>query len=80
MTLYLCALLVFSTTFMSAWCWVYYIRHCEQRHAAKAAWCDVAIIALGLVSFVGVVDDWRLAVPTLGGAWLGTYCVVRAKQ
>ena len=75
----LACLAVFCTTLASAWCWVRYMRYCEQREASRAAWADCGIIALGMVNMVSVVDDHRLAVPILCAAWLGTYVAVRKR-
>ena len=73
----LACLLVFTTTLLSAWCWPLYIRSCNDRKALKAAVADCVLIALGMISVVGYVDDHRLAIPILVAAFLGTFTVVR---
>lgn len=72
-------LAVFTTTLLSAWCWVLYFRYCHERKALKAALADCGIIALSMVNIVGYTEDHRLAWPILAAGFIGTFLVVRKR-
>lgn len=69
----------FVLTLWAAVAWALYFRYAAAGKAARAAWCDVAIVVIGIVNIVSVADDYRLIAPVAVAAWLGTYWGVKYK-
>lgn len=58
-------------------CWAKYMRYVAEGHATKAATWSAAIILVGAVAVVSYVNDHRLLIAAVLGAWVGTYLAVR---
>lgn len=59
------------------WCWTKYMMHAAEKRAVPAAWWSSAIVAISIFTVTSYVDDHRLALAAILGAWIGTYAAVR---
>lgn len=71
------ALAVCAAMAVCDWCWTRYTQAVAEKRAATAAWWSAAIIGIGAFGVVSYVEDKRLVIPALIGAWIGTYLAVR---
>lgn len=76
----LTALLVFASVTAGDWVWARYAIAVQGRHALKASAMAVGIILVGAVSTVAYVEDHRMVVPAVLGAFVGTYFTVRRSR
>jgi hypothetical protein len=62
------------------WCWTKYFLHTAAGRAVSAAFWSTAIIGVSAFSVTSYVEDKRLIVAALIGAWVGTYFAVRGSR
>lgn len=58
------------------WCWTKYMMHASAHRAVPAAWWSAAIIGVSAFTVTSYVEDHRLIIAALIGAWAGTYYAV----
>lgn len=71
---YVKAATVGCAMFISDFFWAKYISTVAATSALSAANYSVAVVLLGTYVVISYVEDKRMIVPTIVGAWLGTYC------
>lgn len=59
------------------WAWTKYMMHAAEKQALPAASWSAAIIGISAFSVTSYVDDHRLILAALIGAWVGTYYAVK---
>lgn len=69
-------LLVMLAMAAADWCWTKYMLYAASRDALKAAFWSSMIIACGAFTVTNYVEDPRLIVAALIGAFVGTYYAV----
>jgi lipid-A-disaccharide synthase-like uncharacterized protein len=74
------ALVAFAMA-IADWCWTKYMLHAAAHRAVPAAFWSMAIIGVSAFSVTSYVEDKRLILAALIGAWIGTYyAVVHTKK
>lgn len=71
------ALLVFLALVAVDTCWAFYIAKVGQKRALAAACWSALIMVCGAFATISYLDDRRLLVAAIAGAWVGTFCTVR---
>jgi hypothetical protein len=69
-------IMVFLATLAADFCWTKYNIHSAAKHPHRAALWSGLIVAFGAVSFLSYVDDHRLTVAAILGAYVGTWLAV----
>ncbi len=72
--------LVMVAMFAVDWCWTKYMLHASAKNALYAAHWSAAIIGLSAVSVASYVEDHRLILAALIGAWTGTYWAIQHER
>lgn len=67
---------VFIATVVSDFIWAKYMVAIADRRDVVAANWAVLVIAIGAFLVVSYVEDRRLIIPAVIGAWIGTYLAV----
>lgn len=57
--------------------WTFYIQATVEKRAARSAALASLLALLAAFNTVSIVEDWRMAIASGVGAWLGTYWAVR---
>lgn len=58
-------------------CWTFYIAKVSERRALAAANWSSLIMVCGAFATVSYVEDKRLLIAAVSGAWVGTYLTIR---
>lgn len=58
-------------------CWTLYIAKVGEGKALAAATWSALIMVCGAFATISYLNDTRLLVAAIAGAWVGTYCTVR---
>jgi hypothetical protein len=56
--------------------WAAYITQVSNKNAWWAAWCSVLVYLTGAYAVTKYVEDKKMLIPAVFGAFLGTYIVV----
>lgn len=70
-----CAL-VFLALCAVDYCWTFYIAKVGEGRAIAAATWSALIMVCGAFATISYLDDRRLLVAAIAGAWVGTCCAV----
>jgi len=66
-------LMVFILTVIADWLWAMYIIHTSDKKALKASIMAVLVWGIGSIITISYIDDKRLLIAGLFGAFVGTY-------
>jgi hypothetical protein len=69
-------IMVFLATLAADFCWTKYNMHSAAKHPHRAAMWSGLIVAFGAVSFLSYVNDHKLTVAAIAGAYVGTWLAV----
>lgn len=70
-------LMVFGASFLSDICWAFYfIKIASQKAIAAGLW-GASVIILGSMITISFVDDHTLLIPSVLGAFVGTFLTVK---
>lgn len=77
MKLFLEGLVVFAVTFACDVAWTKYFLAAAAKHPARAGLWSAMIVVLGGISFYSYLDSRWMLVPSILGAYLGTWWTVK---
>ena len=70
-------ILVMISVCLADVCWTKYFVYVAKKEALKSAIWSALIVVCGIVSFISYMDDRRLTIAAVIGAFIGTYLTVK---
>lgn len=74
------AALVFLALCAVDCCWTFYIAKVGEGRALAAATWSALIMVCGAFATISYLEDKRLLLAAIAGAWVGTYLTVKLKK
>ena len=72
--------LVFFALIVVDFCWTFYIAKVAEGKAVAAATWSALIMVIGAFTTISYLEDKRLLIAAIIGAWVGTFLAVRFKK
>lgn len=76
MNIYVQSIIAFTAVFLTDICWVLYIRRVKDGNPLKSAGWAAVLFSMGAVAVISYTQNPLLVIPSVVGAFLGTYVAV----